>query len=65
MDERLTAIEIALAHAEAAIEDLSGVVREQDARIRQLERALAGLAERIAAAETRSGPEPEVPPPHY
>lgn len=65
MEERLTAIESALAHAEAAIEDLSGLVREQDARIRHLERALVILAERIATAETRPEPEPEVPPPHY
>jgi len=66
MDERVTAIEMALAHAEAALEDLGDLVSNQDARIRRLEAALAALSEQISAAEAAlPGLGTEVPPPHY
>lgn len=64
-ETRLTEIEIALSHAEAAVDVLDGLVREQGDRIAHLERALAHLGERLAAAETRSPARPDAPPPHY
>jgi SlyX protein len=63
---RLTELEIALAHAERTIEELSEIVRAQVVRIEALERRWTLLATRVAAAE--EGAEPATvdrPPPHW
>jgi uncharacterized coiled-coil protein SlyX len=62
---RLTAIEIALAHAEALIEDLDALAREQADRLDRLERSHARLLERLASIEARPATGPDAPPPHY
>lgn len=65
-DDRLTALEIALAHQERLGEELSDIVRAQVDRIDRLERALAVLLRRVEEAE--AGPEApaaNVPPPHW
>ncbi len=66
-DARLTEIEIALTHQEAATEDLSEAVRLQAARIDRLERLVDALTLRLVEAETGSGapPEPDARPPHW
>lgn len=67
---RLTAIETALAHAEAEAEALSEVVRDQGARLDLLARQTAALARRLAeleeaAATVPGAVEADVPPPHW
>lgn len=65
-DHRLTELEIALAHAERTIEELSEVVRGQDDRVALIERQLAALASRLRAIEDRAPPPPaDQPPPHW
>lgn len=65
-DQRLTELEIALAHAERTIEELSDVVRAQVDRIAALERRAALVATRLAAVEESAAPAPvERPPPHW
>lgn len=66
-DDRLTALEIALAHAERTVEELSDVVREQAERVARLERQVAGLAARLGAVEEGGGPAPPADqrPPHW
>ncbi|MFT3973173.1 MAG: SlyX family protein [Amaricoccus sp.] len=64
--DRLTELEIALAHQERLAEELSDIVRTQAERLDRLERTLALLARRLAAAE--DGPEApaaNAPPPHW
>jgi len=63
--DRITELEIALTHQEAAIEELSAVLRDQAARIDLLERRIARLAERLEEAEAGAAPEADVPPPHW
>lgn len=65
-DERLTELEIALAHQERLCEELSDMVRAQSDRLDRLERALATLVRRLDEAD--SGPEAppaSVRPPHW
>lgn len=67
---RLTAIETALAHAEAEAEALGEVVRDQGARLDLLARQTAALARRLAeleeaAASLPGAVEADVPPPHW
>lgn len=65
-DHRLTELEIALAHQERLAEELSDIVRAQADRLDRLERAVAGLAGRIEAAEGRPEiPAANAPPPHW
>lgn len=66
-DERLTGIEIALAHAERTVEELSELVREQAGRIVRLERQVAALAARLGALEEGTGATPAADsrPPHW
>ena len=54
-DDRLTELEIALAHAERTAEELSAVVREQADRVALLERRVAVLAARLGAIEEGRG----------
>lgn len=64
-DERLTEIEIALTHQEAALDELGGVLRAQADRIDRLERLVALIAARRAEAEAEATPEADVRPPHW
>ncbi len=66
-DDRLTELEIALAHAERTVEELSDLVREQADRIGLLERRMASLAGRIGAIEEGAGAAPAADqrPPHW
>lgn len=67
-DQRIEALEIALSHAEAAIEDLSETAQEQWALINHLKRDVARLTKRLEAAmEADNGvaPPAHAPPPHY
>lgn len=66
-DDRLTELEIALAHAERTVEELSDMVREQAGRVALLERQVAVLAARIAAVEDGAGGPPAADrrPPHW
>lgn len=66
--DRLTALEMALAHQERLIEDLNGVVREQADRLDRLQAQLRHLAGRLAEAEAAlpdAAGEANVPPPHW
>lgn len=65
--DRLTELEIALAHHERLAEELSEVVREQADRLDRLERTLAALARRLDAAgrEDTEAPAAHAPPPHW
>jgi SlyX protein len=64
---RLTELEIALTHQERVAEELSEIVRAQSGRLDLLERALAGLAERLAELEAQATPPPAAGarPPHW
>lgn len=66
-DPRLTAIEIALTHQQAAVEDLSDVVRDQAARMARLERLIAALTARLGEAreDADARDDPDVRPPHW
>ncbi|MEM7547738.1 MAG: SlyX family protein [Pseudomonadota bacterium] len=65
---RIEALEIALSHAEAAIEDLSATARAQWDEIDNLKRDVIRLSRRLEAAmEADEGDTPaaDSPPPHY
>jgi SlyX protein len=65
-DNRLTELEIALAHQERLAEELSEIVRGQADRLDRLERTLALLARRIEEADGRpDAPAAHAPPPHW
>lgn len=68
-DDRLTAMEEALAHQTATVEDLSEVVHRQAAQIDRLDRRVALLMHRAAQAEAGetqgSIPLADPKPPHY
>lgn len=66
LEERVTALEAALAHQEAAVQDLSDMITQQWAIIDLLKRDNARLKEAVATLDSRTGsPEDEPPPPHY
>ena len=65
-DDRLTEIEIKLAHAEQAINEMSEVLYAQQALLEKLDRGLTALRQRVTTVE--SGPEGtsgDEKPPHY
>lgn len=64
---RITELEIALTHQQAASDELSGVLRDQGLRLDRLEALAARLVERLRAAEAArpAGEGPERPPPHW
>ncbi|WP_062017002.1 SlyX family protein [Aureimonas sp. AU4] len=65
-EERLTELEIRLAHQERAIEELSGELARQGQALDRTERTLRQLAERFLALEEAAAPAPEATrPPHY
>lgn len=67
LEDRLTEVEIALSHQQAALDELSAVAREQAARVDRLERALIELARRLEEARSDAGAQPaaDVRPPHW
>jgi len=65
-DERLTEIEIKLAHAEQAINEMSDVLYAQQALLEKLDRGLTALRQRVSATESGSeGTSGDEKPPHY
>jgi len=66
MEERLTELEMRLAHFEAMADELSSVVAEQDRRIDRLEARLRAAGEQLEEmAANLPGPPDDKPPPHY
>ncbi|MEO1613283.1 MAG: SlyX family protein [Pseudomonadota bacterium] len=66
--DRIEALEIALAHAEASIEDLSEVAQRQGAEIEALRRDIGKLTRTLEAMlEDREddAPQADRKPPHY
>ncbi|MFO1106536.1 MAG: SlyX family protein [Amaricoccus sp.] len=67
-EDRLVAIESALAHQERLVEELNALVREQADRIALIQAQLRYLAGRLAEAEAAlpdTAAEANVPPPHW
>ena len=67
-EDRLDAIETALAHAERRVEELNEVVTTQADAIDRLRAQVRVLASRLAAAEAslpEDAPEASAPPPHW
>jgi len=66
-DQRLTDLEIRLAHHELMVEELSDVIARQDRVIDMMTLKLYRLIERLRSVETGRDPSPqdEKPPPHY
>lgn len=66
--DRLTNLEITLAHLERQVEELSDLVRDQADAIDRLVARTRVLATRLAAAESAlpdDTPDPNQPPPHW
>lgn len=65
-DNRLTELEIALAHQQHLSEELSDIVRAQADRLDVLERALSILARRLEDMDAGPDrPPADAPPPHW
>ncbi|HEY0302245.1 MAG TPA: SlyX family protein [Rhizomicrobium sp.] len=64
---RVEALEIARAHQERAVEDLSESLAAQWQQIEALTRQVARLAEQVREAQSAGGggETPDPPPPHY
>lgn len=64
---RLDALEIRIAHQDAAIDDLNKVITAQWKEIDRLTREILKLEDRLATAEMTidSNPADEPPPPHW
>lgn len=68
MTERITEIEIKLAHLEQALQEMSDVMYAQQGAIDRLEQACEQLRQRVATGEAGSNTDPgssEERPPHY
>ncbi|UYL07950.1 SlyX family protein [Bdellovibrio sp. SKB1291214] len=67
MDERLTNLEIKVAHQDHVIEELHQVIYEQQKTIDKLETLLSGLTRRLQEALSDEGSEirGNEKPPHY
>lgn len=65
--DRIEGLETALAHAEAAVEDLSDVVRAQGAEIEALRREVGRLTRTMAAMleDVEEAAPANQKPPHY
>lgn len=66
--EKIEALEIALAHAEASIDDLSEVAQRQGAEIEALRREIGKLTRTLAAMledRDEDAPPANQKPPHY
>lgn len=66
-DDRLTEIEIALAHQQRMLDDMSDLLRQQADRIDRLTRTLDLVVRHLttAPAEEAEFPQANVPPPHW
>jgi len=66
-NQRLTDLEIRLAHHEQMVEELSDVIARQDRVIDMMSLKLHRLIERLRAVETGrdASPQDDKPPPHY
>ncbi len=65
-EDRLTAVETALAHQERVAEELSEVVRDLAERLARLERRMAALADHVLSLEDGgAAPSADKPPPHW
>jgi uncharacterized coiled-coil protein SlyX len=66
-DERLTEIEIALAHQQAVADDLSAAAHALASRLDRLERLVQALTLRLAEAQAEAAapPDPGARPPHW
>jgi SlyX protein len=64
---RLDALEIRIAHQDAAIEDLNATITAQWKEIDRLKREVERLTDRVASAEASlpGDPQDEPPPPHW
>lgn len=62
-EQRLTDLEIKLTFLEETVDQLNGVIIDQNRRIDQLQSQLAGLKNEIEESKT-AAPSNE-PPPHY
>lgn len=65
MDDRLTELEIKLAHLEAAHETLNSVIIEQERRIASLENQLALLKQHLRQLSGSDIDPKHEKPPHY
>lgn len=66
-EQRLTEMEIRLAHHEHMAEEMSEVLIRQQVEIDHLNRLVRRLLDRVVAAEagTERSPQDDRPPPHY
>lgn len=66
-DDRVTVIEIALAHQQRAVEEMSDLIRQQAEQIDRLTRTLELVVRHLttAPADESGPPEADVPPPHW
>ncbi len=66
MQERITDIEIQLAHLEQSLQELSDTMYRQQQDIDRLERKFEVLQQRLeSAGETGASPDAVEKPPHY
>lgn len=67
MEERITELEIRIAHQEATLEALNKALVDQQQQIDRLQEQLRRLTERFQAIVVSqvASPEEESPPPHY
>lgn len=68
VSQRITELEIALAHQERAAEEMSDVIRAQAERLDTLERRVAVLLARLASVEATApteAPAASMRPPHW
>ncbi|WP_182086093.1 SlyX family protein [Aureimonas sp. ME7] len=65
-EDRLTELEIALAHQTQTVEELSTEMANQGARIERLEKSIKALVGRLLELEESAAPRAEITkPPHY
>ena len=64
-DERLTGIEMSLAHLQRDFDQLSTVVLKQQSMLEALRRRVEFLQTRIDRVDAAPADPPEAPPPHY
>lgn len=67
LEQRLTDLEIRLAHHERMAEEMSEVIFEQGRIIDRLTLQLRGMRDRLSEVEAGGGrsPQDDRPPPHY
>lgn len=65
MEERLTELEIKMAHQEMTIEQLNQVITVQQQEITEIKHYLEILKTKIELMQQAEKDQPEPPPPHY